>query len=163
MNPESLERNYFSKEKIWNEKLRALDRVVDRLGQPIDQGIRDTVAVLNCLGFETEASCEGHVNAKFKAPWIDISFIPGERRKQIREALRKSSDEERTHLEEALREAKREMLAGAAHLLSLLDEFYVQRSIPFARRLIVRFFPDSVRLQSQGGEIQDFYEPDIQK
>ena len=42
-----------------------LDRVVDGLGMPIDQGIKPLVAALNLRGYKTTASCEGHPISDF--------------------------------------------------------------------------------------------------
>jgi hypothetical protein len=51
-------------------------RVVDKLGQPIDEGIFETVVVLNLPGIHTLASCEGHLEYGAYAPWVDIQ-TPG--------------------------------------------------------------------------------------
>jgi hypothetical protein len=59
----------------WEKMPRAVDRVKDALGKGVDPGIRETVAVLNLLGFKTRQSCEGHVNEQgfgLPAPWVDI-------------------------------------------------------------------------------------------
>lgn len=59
----------------WERMLRAVDRVKDALGKTVDPGIRETVAVLNLLGFRTRQSCEGHVNERglgLPTPWVDI-------------------------------------------------------------------------------------------
>ncbi|ACL60563.1 hypothetical protein [Methylobacterium nodulans] len=60
----------------WRNMLGAVDAVRDRLGRPVDAGIRDTVVALNLLGLPTLQSCEGHVNAAghgLAAPWIDLA------------------------------------------------------------------------------------------
>lgn len=57
--------------------LRAVDRVKDALGKGVDPGIRETVAVLNLLGFRTRQSCEGHVDERgfgLPSPWVDIDL-----------------------------------------------------------------------------------------
>lgn len=56
-------------EKITNE----IEHTADRLGCPIDKGIRKTVIALNVFGINTAQSCEGH-SGKHGAgtPWIDI-------------------------------------------------------------------------------------------
>ncbi|WP_158043472.1 hypothetical protein [Skermanella pratensis] len=57
--------------------LRAVDCVRDALGKGVDPGIRETVAVLNLLGFRTRQSCEGHVNEQgfgLPSPWVDIDL-----------------------------------------------------------------------------------------
>ena len=39
---------------------------------PIDEGIKDTVAAFQLLDFNTQASCEGHLDRDLLTPWIDI-------------------------------------------------------------------------------------------
>lgn len=38
-----------------------VDKATDKLGTPIDEGIKDTVIYLNALGLKTSQSCEGHL------------------------------------------------------------------------------------------------------
>ncbi len=90
----------------WHRMTEAVDRVRDRLGKPVDPGIRDTVAALNLLGFPTSQSCEGHVNARghgLPAPWVDFA------------------------------DAAPADLPG--RLRALLDEFYAGRRVPPDLRL----------------------------
>jgi len=60
------------KEQEWNNKLADLDTVVDRLGKGLDEHIKETVAAFNLNGFNTDGSCEGHVNWGLGAPWVEI-------------------------------------------------------------------------------------------
>ncbi len=49
-----------TKQQLWDKQAEEVDSWTDGLGYPIDQGIKDTVIVLNILGFTTRQSCEGH-------------------------------------------------------------------------------------------------------
>jgi hypothetical protein len=50
-----------------------VDKVVDKLGMPIDEKIKPLVDALNNkLGIKTEASCQGHENWGERFPWVDI-------------------------------------------------------------------------------------------
>lgn len=60
------------KQKLWEEKLKDLDSIRDRLGQPIDQGIKETCAAFIINNLPTTQSCEGHLNEGVAYPWIDI-------------------------------------------------------------------------------------------
>ncbi len=63
----------------WERTARAVGNVRDKLGLPVDAGIRDTVVVLNLLGLPTTQSCGGHVNATghgLPAPWVDFVLVP---------------------------------------------------------------------------------------
>jgi hypothetical protein len=50
------------KESQWNNSLMTLDEISDRLGMPIDYGIREAVTGMNMLGFPTSGSCGGHLD-----------------------------------------------------------------------------------------------------
>lgn len=53
------------KQVLWNRTIEELDRVVDKLGEPIDAGIKETVAAFIVNKFATHGSCEGHVEERF--------------------------------------------------------------------------------------------------
>jgi len=48
------------KEKRWAEIAERVEQIKDKLGKPIDAGIKEAVIAFQCLGFETRQSCEGH-------------------------------------------------------------------------------------------------------
>ena len=52
------------KQKRLENKRKELDSVFDYNGVGIESGIKDVVALLNLLGFETNMSCEGHKTEK---------------------------------------------------------------------------------------------------
>lgn len=57
---------------LFYTKRKEPDGMADRLGMPIDEGIKDTVAAFQLLDFNTQASCEGHIERDLLTPWIDI-------------------------------------------------------------------------------------------
>jgi len=154
-----------SKSDTWERTLQRVESLVDKLGKRVDSGIKETVTALKCAGFDTDASCEGHLDSKLKAPWVDLVFIPNEIRQHLREVQRGTRKGEQISEEEArlLAEAKVKLLAGEARLLDLLDDFYEGRNSPNWKRLVVRFHPDSARLLSQAAEVQDLYVPNVRQ
>lgn len=52
------------KRLTWDNKLKELEKVTDRLGMPIDNNILETVAGLNLLEVSTSSSCGGHVRGE---------------------------------------------------------------------------------------------------
>lgn len=75
----------------WRRMMDAVGRVTDRLGKPVDPGIREAVAALNLVGLATVQSCEGHVNDGghgLPAPWVDFARAdeggdPGDRARAL--------------------------------------------------------------------------------
>lgn len=50
-----------------------IDEITDKLGLPIDPGIKYAVKCFNDAGFETSASCEGYFNVwGLPHPWVDF-------------------------------------------------------------------------------------------
>ena len=69
--PLSSKQTHSEKQQSWQSMEKEVGSWVDRLGKPIDPGIKDTIIVLNLLGFKTMASCEGH-DWGLSHPWIDF-------------------------------------------------------------------------------------------
>lgn len=62
-----------AKEELWHAMTIKVDSWGDALGNPIDSKIKDTVIVLNLIGFETVQSCEGHQDWGNPYPWVSFS------------------------------------------------------------------------------------------
>ena len=61
------------KEIVWKNKLAEVGRWKDIQGTLIENGIKETVAVLNLLGLPTIYSCEGHADVPgILTPWVRI-------------------------------------------------------------------------------------------
>lgn len=63
-----------SKTEQWEQLAADVDTWGDGLGYPLDEGIKETVIVLNLLGFETAQSCEGHQNWGQPFPWVYFKY-----------------------------------------------------------------------------------------
>jgi len=63
-----------TKQQQWDNSATEVDTWVDGLGRSLDEGIKETVIVLNLLGFTTRQSCEGHLNWGVANPWIDFTL-----------------------------------------------------------------------------------------
>lgn len=60
-----------AKQKLWKEKLKELDKIVDNEGTPIDENIKETVVAFNLNGFPTIKSCGGHTwNDHLSFPFV---------------------------------------------------------------------------------------------
>ena len=68
-----------NKQKDWDSLKRKIDNMGDSLGKGLDEGIKETVIVLNLLGLNTVGSCEGHPGSQKwsePSPWVDVK-APG--------------------------------------------------------------------------------------
>jgi len=89
------------KQQVWDAKTAYLSEVTDRLGQPIDEGIKDMVVGLSAFGYPTTGSCEGHVDypfdqapnkRRFSLPYVFVSEeTPTYRYTQQREVFEKAA------------------------------------------------------------------------
>lgn len=73
-----------AKKELWQKKMEEVDHIVDAVGEHIDAGIKNTVVAFDLLGLPTSASCEGHLDHGYCAPWVDVS-APGKPARYIGE------------------------------------------------------------------------------
>lgn len=100
------------KEQEWQRLAEEADKIADRLGEPIDAGIIETVVGLWAHGFTTGQSCEGHDDRAEALPWISV------------EAPEPEGWKDNPELTE---QWKRDNEALAIRLQEMLSEWYQQR------------------------------------
>jgi hypothetical protein len=122
------------------EVRRWVDGIADRLGQPVDPGIKEIVVALKVLDFPTTASCEGHFDHGAIAPWVDLG--PTRSRKPAGDCSsrwKKKLDKRRQQIEWRLYE--------------ILTKFYTGRDVPADVRISLRQVGwDILRLTNAGAE-----------
>ena len=132
--------------------LRALARienVVDRLGHPIDQGIKRAVAMLNELGVSTFGSCEGHRDWGTGGPYLDVCASSFARDYPLWRAAREKNDP--AELATLRERFTADNAIEAQKLLPILDAFYSQRPSTCSARLTLRLYgPGIARVESLG-------------
>ena len=69
--------------------IQEVESLKDGLGHPIDEGIKPAVVALRYCGFNTIASCEGHLETGFPYPWVDIQYNDDELRRDEKVRLKK--------------------------------------------------------------------------
>lgn len=157
------------KEAQWARMVEHYRHVVDKRGRPIDEGILETVVVLNLLGIHTCASCEGHLQRGFDAPWIDIQDPDGEENeKAIRKALSHYDEQVKAnilspaelgqlyaHIIQLRQKSDEKYLGERYKLMGYLVRFYENRHSSYERTLIIRHRGGgSGWLESQGAYFQ---------
>ena len=60
--------------KKLEEIKKEVELIVDKLGHPIDPGIKELVIGLKFHGIETEQSCKGHNDWGFSYPWVSVPY-----------------------------------------------------------------------------------------
>src|SRR5689334_3564810 len=159
----------------WDEAIRRVAGMRDKLGKPVDAGIVETVALLNMLNISTTASCEGHLEHGTGAPWVDLASKHPQAQISIAEmnseALRKAemveNQKEKAAIFEETHRIRREVkalhLQERQKLLCYLALFYQDRDVPYDQRLIIRPLGNDgkSRLESQGADCQEIAPLDI--
>lgn len=158
-----------TKEEKWQKISEQVDQLEDKIGKPIDPGIRETVIILNAFGFSTTQSCEGHLDHAYAGPYVDIDAPDNDELKQIRSEIKRINKEENRKFEEGKKpdlEALKKMhelsdknnkivLPIVKTLIGLLWEFYRERNVDYDQILKIDMWPlEGARLMSQGTDIQ---------
>lgn len=63
----------------WEEIAADVEEIVDRLGKPIDPGIKEAVIALQAHQISTAGSWEGHVGRGGSYPWVHVQSPASER------------------------------------------------------------------------------------
>lgn len=53
---------------------KEVDNLTDTTGEPLDHNIKYAVIAFRYAGFNTTASCEGHLDHGFPYPWIEMRY-----------------------------------------------------------------------------------------
>jgi hypothetical protein len=93
--------------------------LADKLGLGIDEGIFDPVVALRAHGFNTTASCEGHLRWGKPAPWVDIGVFSSVDLPKNTDVLRKKN------------------LIAQQRMIDLLDSFYRLRPADASVRIVI--------------------------
>lgn len=82
------------KEIAWDKQMQEVEKIKDAMGYGIDSGVKETIAACNLLEIPTSASCEGHSDSGFNAPWIQIDAPnePGEKHVGQNEVIQRVAD-----------------------------------------------------------------------
>lgn len=163
MRGESYETRENPKEAAWRKVEAEVEKIVDKLGKPVDPGIKESVLALRVSGLSTDGSCEGHLNKPLKAPWIDIGYVPREVSDRVERGWRAGGK----FSEEDIRmivKTRNKLLAERKQLIQLLNQFYSGRNVPSDRRLVIEVFGNTTRLlPSQGAKLQETLPPEVRQ
>lgn len=146
----------------WDEAAKRVDQIGDKLGMPIDKGIKKAVIAFHILGIESSGSCEGHLNRPgTEGPWIDID---AEGTYELLDKIDKetpSGKDEDKWQERLRREVEPQNLEARKKALELLGQFYTGREEipPIDRRIIISGVGWGGRIHPQGASLLKI-EPD---
>lgn len=132
--PETLENEVRERKERWESIRTEVEGITDGLGKGIDQGIKESVIAFIAFNIPTIQSCEGHLeeNEGLPYPWLDVEIESQSSETPKPQKLHKMSKVEHHKI------------------MSLLSEFYTNRTSPSDARLIIDF--DENRIKSLGGE-----------
>jgi len=66
------------REKTWSRIALEVEHITDKLGQGVDEQVKETLVALKANEFGTTASCEGHLDRGLPYPWVDVESILAE-------------------------------------------------------------------------------------
>lgn len=119
---------------------KKVDQMADGLGYPMDPKIKPTVVALMLHGFPTVASCEGHLDHGYAAPWVMIE-------PRVPKGLRGNK-------KKAYLNWQRKKLEW--RVMDLLTKFYRRRLVAADVRLhLDRIGYGIIRLTNEGNEAVD--------
>lgn len=165
-------KTHLGKQVGWKKMTIKVNKITDRLGMPVDKDIKETVIVINLLGFKTSGSCEGHMDHGVAGPWVDIDpkdFI--DLSTQIANALSKAEEAEKAKKSDAvvnklfknyhslISKEVQPVLEEARKFTSYLKEFYSSHKTSYDRMLIIRTMYRFFRIESLGVFLQDIADP----
>lgn len=155
------------KEQRWQEMAARVEKITDKLGMPVDEGIKETVIVLNLLGLPTVQSCEGHPHRGVCGPWVDLRpdgieaiYENHERALQVlvevsrKEITREEQASAYQKVNEADAAAREPMILLAERLIAYLTAFYAGRQTPYDCVLTVHVVGMGYRLECYGTSMQ---------
>lgn len=162
---DSIESARAAKLKKLAEMRAFVDTLADAVGNPLDEGIKETVAVLNAADIPTEQSCEGHDDPEQGRPypWVRVALDgePAERFIGEQAAFEAAARENGVTVEDLRRGSPEAVyvkvitevsendetpeylawteknLTVQTRVQSLLDEFYAERAVPDDIRLVI--------------------------
>jgi len=139
------------------------EEVGDKLGRGLDEQTIDAVVGLNLLGFETTASCEGHMDHATGGPYLDIRckaaelFEPKERAIYEAQGLDyrdnapiEFSPEKYKEWEQIMEQKDEVVMSHVPAVQALLDEFH--QSYPIGT-FVARGIGDEIRIEPEEVDI----------
>ena len=167
------------------EKIRHdVESISDRLGKPIEEGIKETVVMFKANELPTSDSCEGHIERGLPVPYVEVSPSnePEERFVGQNEAFEKvakkyniTPEEAKTSkIDEAYWEAMKECSQNEeteeyqkwnkenekllANSHNLLEEFYKERQVEPDEKLEIDEGVGNFRIHNGGEDYQPIIE-----
>lgn len=132
--------------------------LADKLGNPIDPGILDTVAAFRVLRINTVGSCEGHADRLTGGPYVMFEALQSG---ELLQKLQQIADKTSKDYKDVFHEASKLNMAEVQKLMPLLDGFYEDRNTPHSKRLIVRCFgPTVAKLMIQDADLAEIMAPE---
>jgi len=132
------------KDKEIQDMKRRVEKIEDKLGNPVDEGIKNTVVMFNICGFHTSQSCEGHPGEKHGTdfPWVQVGPEKPEKKEWKKD-------------EQTRKIIKKKNKILKKNLIDLLNEFYKNRETSFGIMLSIDDMSYNFRVQSIAGEVMD--------
>lgn len=139
--------------------IKYVEKIKDKLGKPVDIGIKEAIITFKLLNIHTTASCQGHIDWGIAAPWIDISSKDDYLLRQKRIEMKTKGNTSESELAILMQEIQDKNLKAREKVFTYLTEFYKERQVPFDRMLTIT----NNRLKSQGADYQKLQDVAIKR
>lgn len=136
------------KYKKWQDTVESVSRITDKLGVPVDEDIKEMVAILCLFGFMTTASCGGHIDYINEGPYV---MLKPKRVSELEKWLNSNTDYANKKLKDEIIKCN---IYEQNKLFGLLKSFYLSHRPVVGRALTLRSIGYSdFRLNCQGSEL----------
>lgn len=138
-------------DSMWQQTLRQVQGLTDKLGMGVDGEIAETVTAMRLIGLTTRMSCGGHLDRITGGPYVTFIAQGAEVYRKKCAAIANPKD---MQYKEFVEKAFVENLNEQAKLYALLERFYEKRPTPFLQRLTLRTMGFSTfKLDCQGADL----------
>lgn len=152
--------------EIWNAYQQTVEAIRGVLGNPVGEPVKDAVIGLNLFGIHTIFSGEGRMEdfKRVTAPFIDVASPKAKHLESMFEEQHKKDGYNDIEAENVRAQVLIENLKERSKLISILDEFYRERDVPYERRLTIESWKDNAsHITNEGARLQELFDENVRR
>ncbi len=146
------------RKKRWDELTEEINQITDRLGEGIDEGIKEAIIALKGLDINTSQSCgghDGHDGHPEGTPFVDISAPDIYELEQTLNKLLEQNSESK-QIDELIAKISNSNKKECAKIAPYLEDFYRDRTVDPRVKLGLHYYDLAIgRLESEAANIRE--------